>query len=169
MIATIMNLIFEKKIPKVQRPVVDPLSEADSLQEAVLLDIFHDVTSSTMALLFDLRTSLYFEKENTGILVLRKASNIVFTTVNVPIPHVWNVSGSRISIKSNSIYLRLTDMSGGMLDVEAESAEFFSGIVNAIGDVAAEIDDQNLDAFLKTVPNWGSKIEVIGFSMKRIP
>jgi hypothetical protein len=168
MITTILNLMFEKEISGLPRPVVDPLSESDSLQEALLLDIFHNVTSSATALLFDLRTSLYFEKENTGILVLRKVSNIVFTTVNVPHPHVWSVSGSKIRIKNNSIHVRLTDMSGGMLDIEAESVEFFSGIVNSIGDVAAEIEDQNLDAFLKTVPNWGSKIEVIGFSMKRI-
>jgi hypothetical protein len=53
------------------QPEMDPLTEASALQEAQLLDVRVHALSSTVGLLFDLRTALQFMEGNTALLIAR--------------------------------------------------------------------------------------------------
>ncbi len=145
----------------IQRPSMDPF-EVDALQEATLLSSLFISLSSTVALLFDLRTSLYFAPENTGVLTLHGVSRMTTLREWTGMSRVWVVSGCETVLEDQFVRVRLADVDGGSIDIQADSADFFTGVVAGIGDVAAEIGENHETAFLRTIPNWESKIEVTG-------
>src|SRR5438270_11194880 len=91
----ILSLVLDGcRDTRIPRPKVDPLLEEDVLQEASLIGMLHDMANATVALLFDLRTSLYFA-DNTGLLVLRGVSQLTSSTEVKSIPNIWAISGSK--------------------------------------------------------------------------
>ncbi len=148
-------------------PSPNALYEDDALTEATLLNLMYYALYSTTALLLDLRTSLSFDKGNTGLIVFRRVNRIVFDDnfyQPLPVPYVWTIGDSRVSQTEQGVEFLLPFMDGKM-QVIAQKIEFYVGNVKDIGEIATSLDGGIAD-YIQSTPNFESDLEIIASSSR---
>jgi hypothetical protein len=132
-------------------PEMDPLTEADALQEAQLLDLRFDALRSTVGLLFELRVALQLREANTGVLVARGVRELSWTAEQHPTGRTaWVVLGSSPEAEERLFRLNLLMRPKGGLRLRAESAAFFAGDVAGLDQIPdyGEDDEETVRANL---------------------
>ncbi len=149
------------------KPSPNALYEDDVLTETTLLNLMYCPLYSVAALLLDLRTSLSFDKGNTGLIVFRKVNRIIFDdsfNQPLPVPYVWTIGDSRVSQTEQGVEFLLPFMDGKM-QVIAQKIEFYVGSVKDIGEIATSLDEGITD-YIQSIPKWESDFEVIASSSR---
>lgn len=163
----IFDLIITK--PNFNTPSDDSTpdtSYADNiLSDAVLLDLLHYSLYSTTAILIDLRTSVYFQRENTGLIVFREVSEIVlnddFNRILYP-RVIWMLGDISLTKSARGLKL-LFPLTEGKIQVVAKKVEFYIGNASNIGEVATALDE-GFESYLQTTPHWESDFEIMAAS-----
>lgn len=148
----------------------DPLSESDSLHEATLLSMTYDALSSSFAILLDLRTAMYIDAHhtNTGVLVLRSVSALALSP-NERAGRIWLVDEVVVTPKNSHLDLYLYDIVWDQsFTIGAHVAQFVTGFVGGLGDLAAELDEDETRAYFRTTPGWDSSIDLRGMTSRGI-
>jgi hypothetical protein len=116
-------------------PEMDPLTEKDALQEALLTDVTFDAMNNRIGLLFDLRGALQLRLAYTGLLVLGGVEAFNWNSERLPAARTaWNVVGSLPVNEDGVINLRLFFFPDAELTVVARSGAFFAGDVPGLPD-----------------------------------
>ncbi|MFJ7996638.1 hypothetical protein ACIQ7D_05665 [Streptomyces sp. NPDC096310] len=137
----------------------NPLRETDALQEAQLLDLRWHALSSTLGLLFELRTAMQFDVGTAAVLMVRGARECAWDASPAQSPlTAWNVVGSEPSRAAGSFGMTLSFYPRAGLRLAGESAEFYVVDVPGLGDtppdyVEAASDISNLG---QRLPSWAS-------------
>ncbi|MFC3996535.1 hypothetical protein ACFOVU_11450 [Nocardiopsis sediminis] len=139
----------------------DPLVEPDALAETQLLDLRVHALSGSAAALFEMRTSLQFDRGNAGILIFRKVRSASWELGN---PHsnaiAYSVMQSRPRQNSEIVEFDVRTHPRSMLFLAGAAAEFY--LVDAHGiDEAPPDYAQQMSEIVKGIPNWGSKFSFI--------
>jgi len=114
-------------------PVMDALSEAGALQEAQLLDVRVCALTSTVGLLFDLRTALQLRTANTAVVVGRGVQEFSWSAEHRKTARTaWNVAGSEPA-RGDLFSLSLAFFPRASLRLVSERAEFYVGEVPGLG------------------------------------
>lgn len=140
----------------------DPLIDSDALEEATLLSVLYAPLETTVAILFDLRTSIFdLQNLNAGLFILHGVSDVRLACSGEFDRRVWLVSSSSITVNNSLVRLYIDDLvSHRSIIVEAKTVQFIAGFVNGIGEVAVDIGNDGIDAYLQTIPSWESQIDV---------
>lgn len=120
------------------QPEMDPLTEADALQEAQLLGIHFDALSLTVGLLFELRLALQLREANTGVLTASGVRGLSWSGPSRATElTAWSIGSStpRAEGRVFSLNLSMWPAPGAQLTVVAESAAFFAGDVPGLDEV----------------------------------
>lgn len=163
----IFDLIIAK--PNVNTAIEDTTpdtSYADNvLSDAVLLDLLHYSLYSTTAILIDLRTSVYFQRENTGLIVFREVNEIVlndkFNRILYP-RVVWMLGDISLTKTEHGLKL-LLPLAESKIQVVAKKVEFYIGNASNIGGVATALNE-GIASYIQTTPHWESEFEIIATS-----
>jgi hypothetical protein len=139
------------------QPEADPLTEPGALQEAQLLDVRVDAVTSTVRLLFDLRTSLQFMMGNTAVLVAHGVREFRWlaeprTTVRT----AWNVVASEPSSRGRFFCLEVGFVPNAQLTLVAESAEFYLGDVVGLRDTPPDFGRDDESSIGAGLADWRS-------------
>lgn len=137
---------------------LDPLREADALQEAQLLDVKVSPLTSMCALLFDLRTSLQYEAGNASVLVVRGLREFGWCTAMARRTlTAFSVVSSVPSCSCGNFGLRLGHFPDGVVTLHGSSAEFAVVDIPSIGEVPPDYSDVESSAnLLEYLPSWSS-------------
>lgn len=112
------------------QPEMDPLTESGALQEAQLLDVRVQALTSTVALLFDLRTALQLRTGNTALLVAHAVREFEWSAEPRSSSRTaWNVVASEPTSVERLFRLQLSFVPDALLRLVAASAEFYVGDV----------------------------------------
>ncbi len=163
----IFDLIVTKpNVNKLSGGTTSKTYYADNLlSDAVLLDLLHYSLYSTTAILIDLRTSVYFQRENTGLIVFREVSEIVLNDAfnRILYPRVIWMLGDISLTKTERGLKLLVPLSESKIQVVAPQIEFYIGNASNIGGVATSLDE-GIATYIQTTPHWGSEFEIIAAS-----
>jgi hypothetical protein len=141
---------------------VDPLIENDALQEAQLLDMRVHALSSTVGLLFELRTALQFEYGNAAILVIRGVRQANWRAVErVGEWTAWSVVGSVMRAYSGLLELNLTLSPSSSIEIHGTNAEFYVLDVPEVGDVPPDYCSDGEGLIRSGLPGWGSSFSLL--------
>lgn len=152
----------------VATPEVDPLRQSDALQEAQLLEGRVEALSSTVGLLFELRTAMHLMEGNTALLVARGVREFSWSSdARNTDKTAWNVVGSEPRYVDELFVLELDFVPNAGLRLVAESAEFYVGDVDRLSEQLpdyGEDDDAEIRANLagwrsSFVPIWASILD----------
>ncbi|MFJ6509295.1 hypothetical protein [Streptomyces sp. NPDC091879] len=145
---------------------VDPLREADALQEAQLLDSRVCHMTSTAALLFELRTSLQFDVGNSALLVVRGLHSFSWKspTKRVPLAALTVVS-SAAERSDDSIHARFEFFPKAHLTAVGDLAEFYVLDVDGIEDVPPDYSSGDLKKVEGALPSWSSACSLLQASI----
>ena len=114
-------------------PEADPLREPDALQEAQLLAARVEALSSTVGLLFELRTAMQLREANTAILVARGVHEFTWwAEPRSTSKTAWNVVGSEPRPTNCPFEIDIDLVPRSRLRLVAESAEFYVGDVEGL-------------------------------------
>jgi hypothetical protein len=117
-------------------PEMDPLTEADALQEARLNEVMVDALNMRVGLLLDLRGALQLRMAYTGLLVLGGMESFDWASERRSTKRTaWNVVGSVPANKDGVVSLKLFFFPDAVLTVTARSAAFFAGDVPGLPDI----------------------------------
>jgi hypothetical protein len=166
---SINDLVHARPFPKVLGSVeVDPLRDADALQEAQFLDSRVCHLTSTAALLFELRTSLQFEEGNSALLVVRGLRSFDWKspTKQVPLAALTVVSNAPDRL-GDSCSLRFEFFPEAHLAVAGDLAEFYVLEVEGIGDVPPDYSSGDLNKVQGALPSWSSACSLLQESISR--
>lgn len=112
-----------------QAPIMDALSEAGALQEAQLLDVRVCALTSTVGLLFDLRTALQLRTANTAVVIGRGVQEFSWSAEHRKSARTaWNVTASEPE-RADPFSLWLSFFPRARLGLVSERAEFYVGDV----------------------------------------
>ena len=116
-------------------PEMDPLTEEDALQEALLTEVIFDAINGRIGLLFDLRGALQLRMADTGLLVLGGVESFSWQSEPRPATRTaWNVVGSLPVNEGGVINLRLSFFPDADMTVTARSGAFIAGDVPGLPD-----------------------------------
>jgi hypothetical protein len=133
-------------------PAMDPLREAGALQEAQLLDIRLAVTTSTVGLLFEMRTALQLREGNTAVLVGYQVQALDWTAEPMPRMTAWTVVGSQPTDEG----LTLDFYPTAHLRLVAGGSAFYVIDVPRIGNVPPSYVEDDAAAIHAGLPHWSS-------------
>ncbi len=163
--------IFDLIITKPDTAMVNKDSTSDTsyadniLSDAVLLDLLHYSLYSTAAILIDLRTSVYFQRENTGLIVFRGVNEIVlnenFNRTLYP-KVIWMLGDISLAKTKRGLKF-LVSLTESKIQVVAQKVEFYIGNARNIGEVATALDE-GVENYIQTTPHWESEFEIIAAS-----
>lgn len=140
-------------------PEMDALTESGALQESQLLDVRVCALTSTVALLFDLRTALQLRDANTAVIVARGVREFLWSAERRETARTaWNVIGSEPA-RGDLFSLSLAFFPRARLQLASETAEFYVGDVPGLDPAPPDygIDDE---ARIKAgLAAWGSIFE----------
>ncbi|MFJ7152295.1 hypothetical protein ACIQVT_29570 [Streptomyces sp. NPDC100445] len=135
----------------------NPLIEADSLQEAQLLDSRVSQLTSTAALLFELRTSLQFDVGNAALLVVRGLSLFGWKSSAVQVPLAAMTVVSNVPYRApGSFRAKFGFFPGAQLEVAGAQAEFYVLEVDGISDVPPDYSAMSQEHIAGELPAWSS-------------
>ncbi len=167
MISKISSLLINEGVGyDLPTPSQNPFLDEEALHEATLLNVLYLALSSTVAILFDLRTSMYFDAntENTGVLVLRGVSQITASSRSERSHKFWLVGDCTTLLEDSYVQIQIRDLLWGQsMIIRTETAEFLAGFVEGIGELAAEIEDKQAGAYFDTTQNWESRMSIATF------
>lgn len=139
------------------QPEMDPLTEASALQEAQLLGVRVHALTSTVGLLFDLRTALQFMEGNTALLIVRGVREFGWAAEpRASARTAWNVVSSEPTISDRVFSIRLGFVPSAQLTLAAESAEFYVGDVDALSDTPPDYGSADDAAIRAGLADWTS-------------
>lgn len=141
-------------------PEMDPLTEADALQEAQLLDVRFDALAGVAGLLFELRVALQLREANTGLLIVRGVHELAWSGRSRDTAlTAWSVGSSRPQAMDRLFGLRLGIWPGAQLWLTAESAAFFAGDVPGLSEAPPDYSNLDRAALGHEVAGWDSSFE----------
>ncbi|MFJ4409569.1 hypothetical protein [Streptomyces sp. NPDC088910] len=124
------------RVSGVLGPDMDPLVERDALQEAQVHDLRVHALTSTVGLLFELRTALQFEYGNAAVLILRGVQEANWRALQRGGEKTaWSVVGSEMRSGSGLLELSIMLSPSASIDIRGTSAEFYVLDVPDIGEV----------------------------------
>ncbi|WP_171172487.1 hypothetical protein [Streptomyces sp. I05A-00742] len=145
---------------------VDPLREADALQEAQLLDSRVCHLTSTAALLFEMRTSLQFEVGNSALLVVRGLRSFDWTSPKQQVPLAALTVVSSVTEQSGEpLRARFEFFPEARLVVAGDLAEFYVLEVQGIGEVPPDYSSVDLEKVQGALPSWSSACRLLQASV----
>ncbi|MBI1279705.1 MAG: hypothetical protein GC179_16375 [Anaerolineaceae bacterium] len=159
--------IFDLLIPRHDEnsfnsfPVEDTFYSDNVLVEATLLDLLHYFLYKTAAILVDLRTSIYFKNENTGVVIFRGVTEISFHDdfkkgVVMPLGDIsLRKTGKGFEFSIEYTYTKIK--------IVAQDVEFYIGDAKNIGGVATSLDE-GITSYLQTTPHWDTEFEILAAS-----
>jgi hypothetical protein len=146
-------------------PEVDPLREPNVLQEAQLLEARVEALTSTVGLLFELRTAMEWMDANTAILVARGVQEFVWSAeARSTAKTAWNVVASELRTVGQLPVFELDFLPLSRMRLTADRVEFY------VGDVARlelQVPDYGMDddaAIRANLAGWGSSFSLMGAS-----
>lgn len=139
------------------RPEMDPLVEVDALQEAQLLDVRVHALSSTVGLLFELRTALQLREGNTAVLAVHGVRE--FTWLAEPRHYgmtAWSVVSSEPKSDGRNFSLGLGFMPQSRLRLVAANAAFYVIEVPGLDEEPPDYSGDD-EAIIRTrLASWGT-------------
>ncbi|MFF3350549.1 hypothetical protein [Streptomyces sp. NPDC002779] len=164
---SINDLVHARPYPEFLGSVeVDPLREADALQEAQLLDSRVCHLTSTAALLFELRTSLQFDVGNSALLVVRGLHSFDWKSPAKQVPFAaLTVVSSAADRLSDSLRARFEFFPAAHLAVAGDLAEFYVLEVEGIGDVPPDYSSGDVTNIQGALPSWSSACSLLQASI----
>jgi hypothetical protein len=143
-------------------PDVDPLIENDALQEAQLLDLRVHALSSTVGLLFELRTALQFEYGNAAILVIRGLQHANWRAIERGGERTsWSVVGSVMRTRPGLLELNITLSPSSSIEILGTNAEFYVLDVPEIGEAPPDYCSDGEGRIRSGLPSWGSSFTLL--------
>jgi hypothetical protein len=144
--------------PSEARPEMDPLAREDALLEAQLLDVRVHALSSTVGLLFELRTSFLLRGGNAAVLVAHGVQALNWSAE--PWSRrltAWTVLGSEPKSDDQLFSLHL-DFWRSQLDLVAAAADFYVIDVPGLGETPPDyVDDGDTEIRARLV-GWDSPL-----------
>lgn len=148
--------------PAVPRPEMDPLTEVDALQEAQLLDVRVHALSSTVGLLFEMRTALQLRAGNAAVLAAHGAIEFTWSAESrLTSRTAWNVVGSEPAVDGSTFSLELDFWPSSLLNVVATSAAFYVIEVPGLGESPPNYLTDDEVRFRAGLPSWDSQFSPI--------
>jgi hypothetical protein len=148
--------------PGIPGPDVDPLIENDALQEAQLLDLRVHALSSTVGLLFELRTALQFEYGNAAVLIVRGLQASNWRAVQRSREGTaWSVVGSAVCMRCGLLDLNITFSPSSSIEILGTSAEFYVLDVPEIGETPPDYCSDGEERIRSGLPGWGSSFSIL--------
>ncbi len=135
-------------------PEMDPLTEKDALQEALLTEVIFDAVNNRAGLLFDLRGALQLRMAYTGLLVLGEVESFSWKSERWPAARTaWNVVGSLPVNGGGVINLSLSFFPDADLTVAARRGAFYAGDVPGLPDAPPDLagSDDEVAAAMATM------------------
>jgi len=112
--------------PSVSDEAWNPLRENDQLQEAILIDVLFDLTTSTVGILFDIGNALQVRDGAVGLLVVRGTDGLNWDAERRENTYlVWTVLSSRPDVEEGAFKIRLGTFPDAELVVAGRSAEYY--------------------------------------------
>lgn len=137
------------------QPEADPLTEPGALREAQLLDVRLTAVTSTVGLLFDLRTALQFMMGNTAVLVAHGVREFRWRAEpRATARTAWNVVRSEPSGRERLFFLEVGFVPSAQLTLIAESAEFYVGDIVDLSDIPPDYGSGDESAIEAGLANW---------------
>lgn len=143
---------------------MNPLTEADALREAQVLDILVSAASGSAGVLFELRQALQLRGANTGVLVARGVSEFCWLAA----PHVgemraWGVESStpQGGIEGFRISLSTWSSPGATLTIASTSAEFYLVDIATLESAPPDYSSGDPVALREQVAHWDAEAHVI--------
>jgi hypothetical protein len=160
---TVEDLIWTpSRMPGTPGPDMDPLVENDALQESQLLELRIYALSSTVGLLFELRTALQFEYGNAAVLVVRGLQRSNWRAIQRGVGKTaWSVVGSEMSAGSGLLNLNVTLSPSSSIEILGTSAEFYVLDVPEIGEVPPDYCSDGEARIRSGLPGWGSSFSLL--------
>lgn len=146
------------------KPEMDPLTEADALQEAQLLGVKFDALSGVAGLLFELRVALQLRETNTGVLIARGVRELRWSGSSRDTPlTAWTVGGSEPQSMAGlfGLQLGMWPAPGAQLSLKAQSAAFFAGDVPGLTEAPPNYSNHDRATLGPLVAGWESSFEPI--------
>jgi hypothetical protein len=142
-------------------PESDALTEEDSLREADLLDVRVNVTTGTLALLFDLRVALGFRMADTAVLAMRQVFRLEVATGDPPKNgrRANYVMGNVASVNGGRFSLRLDCLREWDIVAESAAAEFYVGNVPGLPEAPANYGFDDERTIVAGMQAWSSQFE----------
>lgn len=152
------------------QPEVDALTEEGALQEAALVDVRFSPLESWVGILFDLRLALQLRMGNTGVLIARGVTTLLWTHRHRGLGRCWHaVTGSTPDNHDNRFSLTLGFASDAELRVEAEAAEFYVGDIQDLDAKQPNIVEDDDEAVRAGMPSWGADFVPIAATFLDLP
>ncbi|MFF3458105.1 hypothetical protein ACFYXH_28050 [Streptomyces sp. NPDC002730] len=141
----------------------DPLKESDALDEAQLLDCRVCPTANRAALLFEMRSALFYPTGNSALLVVRGLQQ--FHWSGAPQEKklmAFSVTSSRPSgADTGGFRLELEFFPDGEVSISGGSADFYLLDVHGIPEGPPSYPGRDLDQVRHELPSWNSDCTVL--------
>ena len=159
------DLLIAPRPEGLAEPEVDPLTEADALLEAQVLEILFDVKRATLGVLFELRTAAIMTESNAGVLVAQGVHSFSWQGEQRDTKlTAWTVLTSEVK-RTSEVSLDLQFHPHAQITLTASSLHYTNCNVATIGDVPPDYSED----FASTHPllaNWESKIDLVSGSSR---
>jgi hypothetical protein len=146
---------------------MDPLTEADALICAPLVEVVFDSLNMRLGLLFDLRVAEQLRMANTGLIVLRGVECFMWRAERRTTSRTsWNVDASMPSNRDGILDLRLLFSPSAELTVTARSAAFFAGDVPGLPDAPPDFsgnDNKEINSGMASMDSLFEPIQATYF------
>ncbi|MCU7728948.1 hypothetical protein ODJ79_34995 [Actinoplanes sp. KI2] len=141
---------------------VDPLRQEDVLHEAQLLSARLDALSSTVGLLFELRTAMNLMEGNTAVLAARGVREFTWSADEQYIDKTaWNIVGSEPQYLDGIFVLKMAFLPVARMRLVATSAAFYVGDVVGLAEQLPDYVEDDEATIAGNLPNWQSVFEPI--------
>jgi hypothetical protein len=138
-------------------PEVDPFRQPDALQEAQLLEARVDALSSTVGLLFELRTAMYLMEGNTALLIARGVREFKWSAeARLTGKTAWNIVGSEPLIANELFIFEIDFLPVSQMRLVAQSAEFYTGNVDGLHDQLSDYVEDDDVTVRANLASWRS-------------
>ena len=152
-------------------PEVDPLRDADALQEGQLIDLRVSALGSVAALLFDLRTSLQFDEGNASLLVVKGLRDLRWRQARVISPlTAFTVMSSGTTVDEVGLFvLELGFFPDANLRIQGAEAEFYVVEIPRIGEAPPDYSEASFEGVKDSLPAWSSACSLLQASRRTSP
>ena len=138
----------------------NPFSDESAFVESYLVGIQSLTVSSTVAILIDVRLSLYVPHNiNTALCVFRDVSTLSLSNKTPKKLFVWNIGKSVYSTVTGEIVTDFFDMNSRRnISIISSTTDVYLCWVQGIGDKEGDIVDGDISEYITSIPWWYSTI-----------